>query len=266
MNNKIILSFSKEKYNLFSHILSVICDDKIIHWQENQIGIKFTQESFFIKEKDMSQSILLYAEFPKNSFNSNSHLEDKFVMFDTTRFLNGLKYCNRVKEKYDDIEVSFLNEKIRFLSSTQSFYQLRTNYNGKLSQFGNIDLPIELEDVSIEDFNDGLFLVNLSSNNDTTEPILAPVKIVVKENHAFIESTSYMNLSGGQNILNCRTITPSNISAEISLSEGALRFISKLGEKVKKMNFYFGEETVFKTKLIYDNDITVDVSIARQTE
>lgn len=265
MPKKVQISFSREKFNIFSHILSEICDDKYVHWQENQIGIKFTKDGFLINEKDMSNSILLHANFPKASTDS-AKLEDFFIAFDTTRFLNGLKFCNRVKEKYDVLEISFTDNKIEFLSNAQSGFDIRANYDGKPSQFGDINLPIKLEDVNKEDFKNGLYLVNLTLGHDTVEPTLTPIKMKVENNHCFIESTTDMNLAHGKLELDCKQITPKNTNAEILLSDDGLHFVSKLAEKAQVMDFYFMEEGAFRANLSYDYGITANVCIARRSD
>ena len=117
-----------------------------------------------------------------------------------------------------------------------------------------------------DDFKNGLYLVNLTSGNDTIEPTFTPIKMKVENNHAFIESTTDMNLAHGQLEMECNQIIPKNTHAEILLSDGGLHFVSKLGEKAQKMDFYFGEEGSFRTNLTYDYGIIVIVDIARRSD
>ncbi len=259
------ISLSSDKFNIFHHILSEICEAKYVHWQENQIGIKFTGDGFFIKEKDMSNSILLQADFPKKSFDGSTQ-EEFYVAFDITRFLNGLKFCNRVKDKYENIEISFSEDEIKFINDVQSCFNIRANYDGKPTPIGDINLPIKLEGVNKDEFNNGLYLINLTTGNDTVQPTLTPIKIKVENNRAFIESTTDMNLAHGHNELICKQITPKNTSAEILLSADGLHLISKLGEKAKKIDFCFGDESSFKATITYDFEIVVDVCIAQRVD
>ena len=66
------------------------------------------------------------------------------------------KHLLELKEKYEIIDISFSDGEIKFFSNVQSCFDIKTNYDGKIAQFGSIDLPIKLEEVNRDDFKKGL--------------------------------------------------------------------------------------------------------------
>jgi|GEM_PF-4447731 len=243
------------KFDIFNHIITTIGNHSE-NWNEEQIGIRLKPDDTVIDEEFRSGTTLLNVHFPDAAFDIIPS-DEIYAIFDVKRFTKGLKACKILEDSYDNIEITFGDQDIIFLSDTSEQFYIRSNGIANLEKNKKFDLSVIVENVLIDEFKEALEIANLVYSKDYFK--IDPIKISLIEGGLIMESVLENRMVEG------RKIVPGTIKqGDKEMTHISLEQLNFVNEFVKykyceSLTLSYEDEGCLKALMVYPNNVKVEI-------